>query len=231
MGTYSANYANWVGLEARTKFSIVESDWRYIDKDEKAQFWAAIKQKWNLEDDNAKQATMSIASGSSRSFRSKLVNEYKNKNKTPFENALSKTNSEHAKMNDNPHHLGSRGYLGKQDSCAKNKDQGVLSDIHNMYSKRTPEFILARTVKSDPNEFILPDKMKPIAEDLVSYIEKDKQFSHGDWDPDVAVDPLAAVLGPEHPGHTRGVGHNVGLHVGVCRIKREIVPRKKHTRI
>ncbi|KAJ9544043.1 hypothetical protein OSB04_023750 [Centaurea solstitialis] len=120
--------------------------------------------------------------------------------------ALSKTNSEHAKMNDNPHHLGSRGYLGKQDSWAKYKDQGVLSDIHNMYSERTREFLLARTLKSGPNELILPDKMKPIAEEL---IEKDKQFSHGDWDPDVAVDPLEAVLGPEHPGRTRGVGHNV----------------------
>ena len=31
----------------------------------------------------------------------------------------------------------------------------------------------------------------------------------------MAVDPLAAVLGPEHPGRTRGVGHNVGLRVGL----------------
>ena len=34
----SSKYSNWVGLEARTKISILESDWRYIDKDEKAQF-------------------------------------------------------------------------------------------------------------------------------------------------------------------------------------------------
>ncbi|KAI3745844.1 hypothetical protein L6452_08255 [Arctium lappa] len=54
--------------------------------------------------------------------------------------------------------------------------------------------------------------MKPIVEDI---IEKDKQFSQGDWDPEVAVDPLAAVLGPKHPGRTRGVGHNVGLRVGL----------------
>ena len=72
-------------------------------------------------------------------------------------------------MNDNPHHLGSRGYLGKQDLWAKDKGRGVLPDIHNMYSKRTREFILARMVKSGANEFILPDKMKPITEDLVSY--------------------------------------------------------------
>ena len=39
----SSKYSNWEGLEARTKISILESDWRYIDKDEKARFWAAIK--------------------------------------------------------------------------------------------------------------------------------------------------------------------------------------------
>ncbi|KAJ9542611.1 hypothetical protein OSB04_029117 [Centaurea solstitialis] len=126
-------------------------------------------------------------------------------------------------MNDNPHHLGSHRYLGKQDSWAKSKELGLLPNIHNMYSKRTHEFILARTVKSGPNEYILPDKMKPIIEDLlfidllslVTYIEKDKRFSQGDWDPGVAIDPLEVVLGPEHPGRTRGVGHNVGLRVGL----------------
>ena len=43
IGAYSSKYSNWVGLQARTKISILESDWRYIDKDEKARFWLAIK--------------------------------------------------------------------------------------------------------------------------------------------------------------------------------------------
>ncbi|KAJ9536260.1 hypothetical protein OSB04_un000560 [Centaurea solstitialis] len=195
-GPLSEKYSSWVGLEARTRISILESDWRYVDQDEKDRLWAAIKQKWNLEDDSLKKTTMSIASGSLRSFRSMLVHDYMNKNKTPFEQysyikpdtwakfikekstpefeALSKINSEHAKMNDNPHHLGSRGYLGKEDLWAKGQELGLLPEI-----------------------------------------EKDKRFSQGDWDPGVAIDPLEAVLGPEHPGRTRGVGHNVGLRVGL----------------
>ena len=43
IGAHSPKYANWVGQEARTKISILESDWRYVDIDEKARFWVAIK--------------------------------------------------------------------------------------------------------------------------------------------------------------------------------------------
>ena len=43
ISAYSAKYSNCVELEVRTKISILESDWRYIDKDEKSRFWAAIK--------------------------------------------------------------------------------------------------------------------------------------------------------------------------------------------
>ncbi|KAI3746870.1 hypothetical protein L6452_09312 [Arctium lappa] len=80
---YSSKYANWVGLEARSKISILVPDWHKVDADEKARLWAPIKQKWNIEeDDRLKKKTMSIASNSWRSFKSMLVKSYVRKNKT-----------------------------------------------------------------------------------------------------------------------------------------------------
>ncbi|KAI3745843.1 hypothetical protein L6452_08254 [Arctium lappa] len=49
--------------------------------------------------------------------------------------ALSQKNRRHAKLNADPHHLGSRGYLRKQDSWSRDKDQCIMPEIHNMYSK------------------------------------------------------------------------------------------------
>ncbi|KAJ9552586.1 hypothetical protein OSB04_016631 [Centaurea solstitialis] len=95
--------------------------------------------------------------------------------------------SDRAKMNKNPHHLRSRGYLGKFDGWDKLKEKG-------------------------PDEYVLPKHTQSLADKL---IQKDRQISQGDGDLELGDDPLVAVLGPEHPGRTRGVGHNVGLRVGL----------------
>lgn len=65
---------------------------------------------------------------------------------------------------------------------------------------------------------------------LFLQIEKDTQATQGTWIPEPGEDPLIAVLGPEHPGRTRGVGHTVGLRkglVGLANKKRKSRDRKE----
>lgn len=42
-------------------------------------------------------------------------------------------------------------------------------------------------------------------------MDVEAQISQGDWVPGPGEDSLTAVLGREHPGRTRGVGHTVGV--------------------
>ncbi|KAJ9558235.1 hypothetical protein OSB04_012849, partial [Centaurea solstitialis] len=177
--------------------------------------------------DNLEQTT---AVPAWRNFKKNLKAEYMEKNRSPCAEfnfidektcrtfcqmkselefqALSKINRAHAKENKNPHHLGSRGYQGKYGVWDKEEEQGVTPEIFGMMHKRSRHWLLARRAKGVDETYILEEHTMVVAKEIISY-------KHGDWDPKLGIDPLVAVLGPEHPGRTRGVGHNVGLRVGL----------------
>ncbi|CAI9282493.1 unnamed protein product [Lactuca saligna] len=58
------------------------------------------------------------------------------------------------------------------------------------------------------------------------HVEKEKQVSQGDLEIRPGSDLLVEVLGPEHPGRMRAIGHNVGLKQSILGIKEK--NRKKH---
>lgn len=81
---------------------------------------------------------------------------------------LSRLNSERAKLNLNPHHLGSCGYLGKDKGWDIEKEKGITPEINNVYNKRTRCFLLGRRKKVGHEEYILPKHTQALADELVS---------------------------------------------------------------
>lgn len=169
IGEYSAKYCTWVGLEVKLRISILITDWRKVEKVDKDRMWMAIKQHWNLTDETLKKEMLKVANLAWKNFKCYLISEYKKKKKSPYVpypyiekgiwekictpkstpkfEALSRTNSERAKMNKNPHHLGSRGYLGKYDGWDIEKYKGITPEIHNMFHERSRHFLLVRRRK------------------------------------------------------------------------------------
>ncbi|KAL4568429.1 hypothetical protein LXL04_024042 [Taraxacum kok-saghyz] len=106
--------------------------------------------------------------------------------------------SETAKQNKNHPRLGSSGYRGMESKWDEEVNYGVTIKAHKIQSKRARYFIFARR------------KHLGI------------EFSQGDFSGS-RYDVLTEVIGPEHPGRTRGVGDNIGLK------QSKIFNRKKKT--
>nr|XP_043636784.1 uncharacterized protein LOC122607800 [Erigeron canadensis] len=226
LGDPGTKYTNWVGLKTRTSISILLADWKKVQKVQKDRLWSSIQKHWNIPNDentlHIKKSTLKIANTSWRNFKKNLIRIYVRTGKTPFSKykfikeetwrefcrlkstrefmVKSAKGKELVKLNKNPHHLGSRGYLGKKDQWAKEKELGKCPELFSLSTERAREFLLARRVKVGPDEYELPENLLPLANQI---IEKE-HLAPGE-------DSLVAVMGKDHSGGTRGVSHNVGV--------------------
>ncbi|CAH1418483.1 unnamed protein product [Lactuca virosa] len=141
---------------------------------------------------------------------------------TSFQEISSKA-TETTKLNKYPPRIGPRGYRGMKPQWEKEMESGESTKFHNIRSERARNFILARLKRDPTGIYSLPTDLYSLASEL---IEKDTQLSHGDWFPGPGADVLTEVLGPEHPGRTRAVGHNVGLRQSMPRVDKK--KRKSH---
>lgn len=82
----------------------------------------------------------------------------------------SKKGREARSHNKYPHHLGTRGYAGKQKEWKEmlkeaGDSKNPLFSIHN---KRSQNWLLGRSIISEDGSLILPDSLRPVAEKIVS---------------------------------------------------------------
>ncbi|KAJ9556465.1 hypothetical protein OSB04_011079 [Centaurea solstitialis] len=202
---------------------------------------------WNIKDDKYRDSVLKVANHSWKNFKKSLRRKFLKTGRNPCdvypyldhkawaEFCVNKTTKEFLKKSDegkknallatNLARLGARGYRSMRDPWKiEGKDPGELSKIFGLKDPRARDFLLARRVKGANGRKIIPTYLQPLADEI---IEKDNQVSEGLWVPGPGEDVLTAVLGPEHPGRTRGVGHTIGLKQTIAGIS----GRKRKSRI
>ncbi|KAL4580605.1 hypothetical protein LXL04_016805 [Taraxacum kok-saghyz] len=123
------------------------------------------------------------------------------------------------KKNKNHARLGSSGYRGMESKWNEEVNSGVTIKGHKIQSKQARFYVFAKRKRNHLGQLILTPETEPLADEI---IQKDIEFSQRDISGSRS-DVLTEVIGPEHPGRTRGVGHNIGLK------KSKIFNRKKKT--
>ncbi|CAI9289875.1 unnamed protein product [Lactuca saligna] len=125
--------------------------------------------------------------------------------------------SEKARMssmcNTNPARVGPHGYRGNKPKWEQEKASGELpSQLYDIKSECSLDYVLARRSKNESGSKIIPPNMEPIVKKLV---DVQKEISEGDLLLGPGEDLLTKTIGPEHPGRTRVVGHDIGLRNGM----------------
>nr|KAJ0223770.1 hypothetical protein LSAT_V11C200069380 [Lactuca sativa] len=125
--------------------------------------------------------------------------------------------SEKARMssmcNTNPARVGPHGYWGNKAKWEQEKASGQLpSQLYEIKSERSLDYVLGRRSKNELGSKIIPPNMEPIVKKL---IDVQKEISEGDLLLGPVEDLLTKAIGPEHPGRTRAVGHDIGLRKGM----------------
>lgn len=73
-------------------------------------------------------------------------------------------------MNQNPHHLGSGGYITAKPKWAKALADGKLPEVQGIESDRAQDWVMARMPKAGPNNYVIPENIKEITNQIVSFI-------------------------------------------------------------
>nr|KAJ0189162.1 hypothetical protein LSAT_V11C800443420 [Lactuca sativa] len=125
--------------------------------------------------------------------------------------------SEKARMssmcNTNPTRVGPHGYRGNKPKWEQEKASGQLpSQLYEIKSERSLDYVLGRRSKNESGSKIIPPNMEPIVKKL---IDVQKEISNGDLLSGPGEDLLTMAIGPEHPGRTKAVGHDIGLRKGM----------------
>ncbi|KAL4584034.1 hypothetical protein LXL04_008624 [Taraxacum kok-saghyz] len=121
-----------------------------------------------------------------------------------------KASSQH---NTNPAKVGPHGYRGNKLKWEQEMASGELEpQLYEIKSERGRDYVMGRRSKNASGSKTIPPSMKPIVNKMV---EVQAQISKGDVVPGPGEDLLTMVIGPEHPGRTRAVGHDVGLRIGM----------------
>ncbi|XP_052623355.1 uncharacterized protein LOC111876917 [Lactuca sativa] len=126
--------------------------------------------------------------------------------------------------NKNPARVGPLGYRGKKAEWEQEMASGQLTpQLYQIKSERSLHYVLGRRSKNELGLNIIPPTIQPIVDKLV---DVQTQISEGDLELSPGEDLLTKVIGPEHPGRTRAVGHDVGLRKGMQGTDKK--KRKKH---
>ncbi|PWA53690.1 hypothetical protein CTI12_AA442640 [Artemisia annua] len=187
-----------------------------------------------LKDDGCKKQVLKQCNHSWKSFKKHLRTDYMYKERSPCDkwtfiepgtweefvkmestpNKMAKHEKgrKWAKLKKNPPRVGPKGYRGNVDRWEKKSaSEELCTDVHKIPDRRGRHYCLARRVHDKVNGLMLSPEMQVIADQL---IEAHTQLSNSSEVED-GVDPLIMVVGPEHGGRTRGVGHLVGFKRGI----------------
>ncbi|CAI9276142.1 unnamed protein product [Lactuca saligna] len=211
----------------------------------------SLQKRWNIHDENRKSYVLMTCNHKWRSYKKRLkknflVNEnernpletYSYLEKTALQKFKERISSkefqdisEKARItsmcNTNPARVGPHGYRGNKPKWEQEKESGQLpSQLYEIKSERSLDYVLGRRSKNESGSKIIPPNMEPIVKKL---IDVQKEISNGDLLPGPGEDLLTMAIGPEHPGRTRAVGHDIGLRKGMQGLdkkKRKVVDKE-----
>ncbi|GJY31183.1 ulp1 protease family, C-terminal catalytic domain-containing protein, partial [Tanacetum coccineum] len=253
IGDDQSPFALYIGAVTKAKISILIDDWRKVPKIDKTQLWLEIKEHFRLKNDDCKTQVLKQCNHSWKSFKKDLRTSYMYRKlspcdkytfiepniweefvkmeSTPEKMAKHALGKKWAKLKKNPPRLGPKGYRGNIDKWEKERaSEELCTPVHKIPDRRGRYYCLARRVHDKVKGLMLSPEMQVIADKL---IEAHTELINSSEVED-GVDPLIMVVGPEHGGRTRGVGHLVGFKKGIegyVAKKRRYCEREKITEI
>ncbi|KAJ0622491.1 hypothetical protein HanRHA438_Chr01g0020001 [Helianthus annuus] len=231
VGAMSSPFMSWFGLKVRQTFPY-HIDTKKFDTNRWEELWLDAKRLWNIQTDRPKKFMLRKAKKLCTKFRSRLVINYVNKGKRPFEKyayldpahwdefVQKKTSKEFldisekakasANANTNFSRLGRTGYAGldaKADTIWPILE-AKYSYLKNIQDKRAKAWIMSQKVKNpETNSYELAPESHEKIERLVrterEMIADGSYFAGKD-------DPIIRVMGREHGGRTRAVSEVIG---------------------
>ncbi|KAJ0454693.1 hypothetical protein HanIR_Chr15g0742991 [Helianthus annuus] len=231
VGAMSSPFMSWFGLKVRQTFPY-HIDTKDFERNWWEELWLDTKILWNIQTDGPKKFMLRKAKKLCTKFRSRLVNNYVNKGKRPFEKytyldpaqwdefVQKKTSKEFldinkkarasANANTNFSRLGRTGFAGLD---AKTDTIWPLLEAKYPYlktiqDKRAKAWIMSKKIKNpQTNSYELAPYSHETIECLVrterKMIEDGSYFAGKD-------DPIVRVMGREHGGRTRAVSELIG---------------------
>ncbi|KAJ9546896.1 hypothetical protein OSB04_019439 [Centaurea solstitialis] len=167
---------------------------------------------WNIEDEKYKVPALKVASTSWKNFKMSLITNYLEEGLNPcsdYPYLDEETWKQFCVMKTIDEFLEKREKGRKNAALNTNPARLGASGYRSNYDNWSKEMMDSEMIDSD-----------------YSWIEKDRHALEGLWIPGLGEDVLIAMLGPEYPGHTRGVSHTVGLKKTIPRIS----TKKRKTR-
>ncbi|XP_052624656.1 uncharacterized protein LOC111917613 isoform X2 [Lactuca sativa] len=229
IGPNRFKFTSYRGVTTRKMISILIDSWDLVDQCDKDQLWLNIKNYWHIRDDNHKAQVLRDCNTQWKAYKSALlklwekgvnpVKEYPYLDKAMWKKfivlksteefeELRRKGREAANKNKNHPRLGPSGYRGNESKWDEEATSGVTIKGHNISSKRARNFLYARRKRNASGQLVITPETEPLADKI---IQKDILISQGVLELGPRSDLLAEVLGREHSGRTRAVGHNIGL--------------------
>ncbi|KAI3768402.1 hypothetical protein L2E82_19060 [Cichorium intybus] len=230
-GDNQIGFRNECGVLTRSHISINYQTWKKVPKAERDMLWLTIKRRWKFQNNEHKEDVLKVCNTAWKSFKKRLKRDFMDKERDPLPifpyldpgtwekfkaeryskefKVISDKARANAKLQKNPARLGPHGYQGKRAQWEKDiASGGLASELYKIKSQRSRDYVMGRLSKDESGSYKTPPNIQPILTELV---DVEAQISQGDWVPGPGEDSLTAVLGREHPGWTRGVGHTVGV--------------------
>jgi hypothetical protein len=211
--------------------------WKDLDEDTRNKLWAKLSESFKVPkgtEDAVRKSMLYAMAKMFRGWKTEMNRDFVKKNKVPppkkmgkitqaqWEECvrqktelkakeLGKTNSQRAKMNKHPHHLGSTGYHHKvvqwnmitEEAIANGTLDPILKDIN----ERAIRWILGRAGLTEDGKLLHLELVGEVSTKIQEYAEKRKK---GKFKPRTENDILTAALGnPEHTGRDRGISSKI----------------------
>nr|KAJ0219417.1 hypothetical protein LSAT_V11C300151710 [Lactuca sativa] len=249
-GDKQIKFANECGVLTRSMISINYQTWKKVPQGD---LRCCDKQRcWNIQNNKRRGDVLKICNTAWKSYKKRLIRDFMANGRDPIPiypyldpdtwktfkkersskefQIISEKARANAKLQKNPAWLGPHGYRGRQAQWEQEIASGGLSEelaseLCKIKSQRSKDFVMGRLSKNESGSYYAPLGMQAT---LTKLAEVESQISRGDWVPEPGEDSLTAVLGREHPGRTRAVGHTVGLRKAMHGIDKK--KRKMHAK-
>ncbi|CAH1445292.1 unnamed protein product [Lactuca virosa] len=252
-GDKQIKFANECGVLTRSMISINYRTWKKVPQGELEMLWLTIKRRWNIQNNKRRGDVLKICNTAWKSYKKRLIRDFMANGRDPIPiypyldpdtwktfkkersskecQVISEKARANAKLQKNPARLGPHGYRGRQAQWEQEIASGGLSEelaseLCKIKSQRSKDFVMGRLSKNESGSYY--DAPPGMQSTVTKLAEVESQISRGDWVPEPGEDSLTAVLGREHPGRTRGVGHTVGLRKAMHGIDKK--KRKMHAK-
>ncbi|CAH1450038.1 unnamed protein product [Lactuca virosa] len=155
----------------------------------KDMLWSTIKKRWNIPNDNRKKDVLRTCNSQWRAFKKRLKKKCDNQ-RDPLET----------------YSYLERSTLQSFRQRISSEEFQEISEKARIKSERSLHYVMGRRSKNELGSNIIPPTIQPPIVDKL--VDVQTQISEGDLELSPGEDLLTNVIGPEHPGRTRAVGHD-----------------------